>query len=94
MTDANGWLNWTVVTEFIEYLAVRTYYTDHNATAISGMQKGWAVPEPTMYSSRDVIIVLGAPAYNIFLNQGWNLVSLPLIQADESLNQVLRSIDG
>lgn len=93
-TPADGWLRWNVVTEFIETQAARTYYTDHNATAISGLQQGWAQPEPTMDASRDVIIVLGASVYNIFLDQGWNLISLPLIQADDSIDQVLRTIDG
>ncbi len=34
------------------------------------------------------------PTYNITLNEGWNLVSLPLEQSDESLDQVLSSITG
>jgi len=94
VSDAGGWLNWTEVTEFIETQAARTYYTDHNGTAISGMQTGWAVPEPTMDASRDVIIVLGASVYNIFLNQGWNLISIPLIPADTSIDAVLATIAG
>ncbi len=93
-TPASGWINWTVVTEFIETQTARTYYTDHNATAIAGLQQGWATPEPNMDASREVIIVLGASVYNIFLNQGWNLISIPLIQADESIDQALRTIDG
>ncbi|MCK4758209.1 MAG: N-acetylmuramoyl-L-alanine amidase [Thermoplasmata archaeon] len=32
--------------------------------------------------------------YIISLSEGWNLISLPLIQSDESLNSVLQSIDG
>ncbi|MCK4266583.1 MAG: right-handed parallel beta-helix repeat-containing protein, partial [Thermoplasmata archaeon] len=96
LTGVDGWVsqNWTVVTEFFEDNGGRTYFTAHNATAISGLQQGWAMPEPFMDASRDVIIVLGAPSYNIFLDQGWNLISLPLIQADESIDQVLRSITG
>jgi parallel beta-helix repeat protein len=93
-TPANGWINWTVVTEFIENQTARTYYTAHNATATTGPQTGWAIPEPFMDASREVIIVLGAPSFNIFLNQGWNLISLPLEQADASIDQVLRTIDG
>jgi hypothetical protein len=94
VTDANGWFNWTVVTEYVENMTTRVHHTAHNATATSGLQKGWANPEPFMDASRDVIIVLGAPSFNIFLNQGWNLISIPLEQADESIDQVLRTIDG
>lgn len=32
--------------------------------------------------------------YNIVLKQGWNLISIPLIQEDQSLAKVLGSIDG
>jgi hypothetical protein len=34
------------------------------------------------------------PTYDITLNEGWNLVSLPLEQQDESIDQVLSSITG
>ena len=34
------------------------------------------------------------PTYNITLNQGWNLISIPLEQSDESLDQVLQNITG
>jgi parallel beta-helix repeat protein len=94
VTDANGWLNWTVVTEFVENQTTRTYYTPHNATASSGALKGWANPNPFMDVSRDVTIIFGSPSYNFYLDQGWNLISIPLVQADESIDQVLSTIDG
>ncbi|MCK4265950.1 MAG: exo-alpha-sialidase [Thermoplasmata archaeon] len=34
------------------------------------------------------------PEYNITLNKGWNLISLPLEQQNESITEVLSSIDG
>lgn len=34
------------------------------------------------------------PEYNITLNEGWNLISLPLEQSNEAIDQVLSSIDG
>ncbi|MCK4757030.1 MAG: exo-alpha-sialidase [Thermoplasmata archaeon] len=34
------------------------------------------------------------PTYNITLNEGWNLISSPLIQRDESLDVVLENISG
>jgi hypothetical protein len=34
------------------------------------------------------------PEFNISLQEGWNLISLPLEQSDESIDQVLSSITG
>ena len=34
------------------------------------------------------------PTYNITLNEGWNLISLPLEQRDESIDSVLSNITG
>ncbi len=34
------------------------------------------------------------PTFNITLDEGWNLISLPLEQRDESITEVLSSIDG
>jgi hypothetical protein len=34
------------------------------------------------------------PTYNITLNEGWNLISTPLIQRDESIDKVLENITG
>ncbi|MCK4758353.1 MAG: right-handed parallel beta-helix repeat-containing protein [Thermoplasmata archaeon] len=93
-TPANGWINWTIVTEYIENQAGRTYYTAHNATGVKLLQTGWAYPEPFMDASREVVIVLGLPVFNLYLDLGWNLVSLPHIQADESLDIVFQSIAG
>jgi predicted phosphodiesterase len=42
-------------------------------------------------STKDVILQLGYPMY---LEQGWNLISLPLVQSDTNLASVLSSIDG
>ncbi len=93
-TPANGWLNWTVVTEFIEDQASRIYYTNHNGTAIAGLQTGWATPEPFMGATHSVTIVLGLPAWNLYLDPGWNLISIPLEQTDTTISTVLSSIDG
>ena len=94
VSDANGWANWTVITEFIEDQAGRIYYTNHNGTAISGLQTGWALPEPFMDGTQSVTIVLGLPAWNLYLDPGWNLISLPLIPGDTTYSEVLKSIDG
>ncbi|UCG69677.1 MAG: metallophosphoesterase, partial [Thermoplasmata archaeon] len=41
-------------------------------------------------STKDVILQLGYPMY---LEQGWNLISLPLVQSDTNLASVLSSIE-
>ena len=42
----------------------------------------------------EIDIISVAPSINIPLDLGWNLISFPLIQTDESLDEVLWSIDG
>lgn len=44
-------------------------------------------------AQKDITIVT-VSLFNITLTPGWNLISLPLIQSDESLESVLSSIDG
>ncbi len=34
------------------------------------------------------------PTYNISLQEGWNLISIPLVQSDESIDEVLENITG
>lgn len=41
-----------------------------------------------------LVIPIGITFYNISLTPGWNLISLPLIQLDESIDSVLSSIAG
>jgi parallel beta-helix repeat protein len=46
-------------------------------------------------NSRDNYPLMGQLfSYSVFLNQGWNLISIPLIHADENLKAVLTSIEG
>ena len=49
------------------------------------------IPYDDFYSS---FTTAGSKKFNLTLSQGWNLVSLPLIQSDESIDEVLESIDG
>ncbi len=44
-------------------------------------------------AQKDIMIVTTS-IFNINLSPGWNLISLPLIQSNESLESVLSSIDG
>jgi hypothetical protein len=56
---------------------------------------GRAITNITPIPSEDDIEDPGSLAtYNISLDHGWNLISVPLIQADQSLDQVLSSING
>lgn len=42
----------------------------------------------------EVYITQVKPYYQIVLSEGWNLISLPLIQSDTSIEEVFTSIDG
>ncbi|MCK5396804.1 MAG: right-handed parallel beta-helix repeat-containing protein, partial [Thermoplasmata archaeon] len=57
-------------------------------TNIGTNQDNYPLMEPWGTSSPPPI------TYNVTLSTGWNLISLPLIQSDESIDSVLSSIDG
>ncbi|MCK4266884.1 MAG: right-handed parallel beta-helix repeat-containing protein [Thermoplasmata archaeon] len=61
-----------------------TPYTDIQGG--SGAQDNYPLMEPWGMPEE--------PTLNITLSQGWNLISLPLIQSNESINAVLSSISG
>ena len=71
-----------------------TYYTPHNITAEYNSVTNST--EVTMDVSKEVIIKLDIEVdpWVLPLSEGWNLISLPLIQPDESLDKVLASIEG
>jgi hypothetical protein len=91
-TPVNGRLNWNIVTEYIEDLSGRVYYTRHEAVAIKSPDLGFAMP--IMEESRLVIIVLGEGWIDSRLDAGWQLLSVPLTQSDESISTVLQSANG
>jgi len=66
-TNPEGKTRWIVLTEYFERdvngdtVGDRTYYTIHNATATDGVLVGYAIPEPFMDISKEVVIVLVIP---------------------------------
>lgn len=103
-TRTNGWLNWTVVTEYVQKdlngdsdggdPGEKVYHTSHNISASKiGYSNGYA--EVNMNESKILTLTL-TPLSNFTqpLIAGWNLASLPLIQNNESIDSVLQSIDG
>jgi len=64
VTNSDGRTKWIVLTEYLEQdvngdtVGERTYYTEHNATATDGIRVGYAIPEPFMDKSKEVVIVL------------------------------------
>jgi len=103
-TGADGWRKWVVVTEYVQNDAngdhdgedpgEKVYQTPHNITVSkSGYYNGYS--EPNMNENITVIVTLSPDmGFNITLDQGWNLVSLPFEQHDESIDQALSSIAG
>ena len=72
---------------------------------LAGQSSGSGWPTKNAYQSsfgggtHDNIIAVfsppGSPGPNsLYLHQGWNLISVPLIQGDQELTKVLESIDG
>ncbi len=92
-TPVDGRINWLVVTEYIENLTGgKYYYTPHNVSAWEGGRFG--MNQPSMTLSREVIIMLDGISFEIILKKGWNMISIPVPQTNNSLEEVLKYIDG
>jgi hypothetical protein len=92
-TDALGWADWNVVTEYIENTTgYEYYYTPHNVSAWESGRFGNAKPDMTL--SRVVIIMLDGISMDIPLKLGWNMISIPLDQPSSQLEDVLNAISG
>lgn len=92
-TPVDGWINWIVVTEYIENLTGgKYYYTPHNVSAWEGGRFGMNLP--AMIKSRFVIVMLDGIAFDIMLREGWNMISIPVNLTDTTLEEVLKAIDG
>ncbi len=96
-TDANGYLRWLTVTEYIEQdtdgdtIGEKTFHTPHNIVAWNDTLVGYV--KPSMNKSKIVNIVLSNGTFLDFEN-GWNLISLPRIQSNTDITTVLQSIEG
>jgi len=92
-TPVDGWINWLVVTEYIEnQTGGKYYYTPHNVSAWEGGRFG--MNQPSMFKSRFIIVMLDGIAFDITLKEGWNMISIPVNLTDTTLEEVLKSIDG
>jgi parallel beta-helix repeat protein len=60
-TDSGGYINWIIVTEYLENQSLRWYDTDYNITGHDGTLFGWAVPEANMTESKVVVVTLSSP---------------------------------
>jgi hypothetical protein len=93
VTDGNGHLRWIPVTQYIQRNSGKTYSTPQRITAWNDTLVGYVYPDPVIDHSQYVDIVLGNGTF-INLEKGWNLMSIPRIQPDNSTEVVLRSIEG
>ncbi len=94
VTDWEGKVRNVIVTEYIQDSSKKTYYTPHNITAVKASEIGYAEPEPKLDISKEITITLFYQNTFMFLEQGWNLISLNRIQPYLALEAVLQSIDG
>lgn len=72
-----------------------TWMGDAETIPIGGSIIRWPAGHDTDNCTNDFILQTNVPiSYDIPLKQGWNMISLPLIQSNTSLEAVLHSIDG
>jgi hypothetical protein len=91
-TDSQGWLRGIQITEYIEGFGAIDYDT-HVATGLNNSEYKVVFVDIDSY----MIIYINLFSPNIFqipLEQGWNMISVPLNQTDTDLTKVLESIDG
>jgi parallel beta-helix repeat protein len=92
-TDGNGHLWWIPVTEYIAKKSSVTYHTPHRITAWNDTLVGYAYPDPNIDHSQYVDIVLRNGTM-VNLENGWNLISLPRIPSNSSLEMIIQSIEN
>jgi parallel beta-helix repeat protein len=93
ITDGTGWTRWIVVTEYVQNLTgYEYYYTPHDVSAVEGGRFGKI--QSSMTLSKEVIIMLNGISFEIILKKGWNMISIPIPQTNNSLEEVLKYIDG
>ncbi len=91
-TPGDGWIRDIIVTEYIEnQMDGKSYYTPHDISAAKGSRFGFE--KENMGTSKEIMEVLGT-SFPIPLKEGWNLISIPLIQEEQNLTRVLDAIDG
>jgi len=96
-TAAEGTCRWIKCTEYIQSQAASIYYSSYNVTATVFSTVRWAMPEAPMERTSDVYVVFLGNGYNIYLHEGWNLISVPYEPYDMSstnILEVLKPIEG
>lgn len=58
LTEADGWANWSVVTEFIRVGMMTMNFNPFNVSAKNWTETGYAIPEPTMDMSKEIYIIV------------------------------------
>jgi hypothetical protein len=91
-TGIDGYVRWIVCTEYFQNSTGKVYFTPHNITVTKETAEAFAEPGIRSFTGLTVILDIANP--NIFLHQGWNLISLPAIQSNIDVQSVLMSIDG
>jgi parallel beta-helix repeat protein len=95
-TGADGWHRWIVVTEYVQQKnpPAFTFFTPHLAFAWNETKCGKAIPNPWMDRSKVVIIRFNLTYIDFPVIEGWNLISLPLIQLSEFVVDVFDLNEG
>jgi hypothetical protein len=95
-----GWLSVSPDSGIIAPLGSANHTVTINATNLyTGYYQAYisVLSNDTNEAAIEILVMLTVTdpdSYGIALSEGWNLISFPLIQSDESLDNVLRLIDG
>ncbi|MHA2028546.1 MAG: right-handed parallel beta-helix repeat-containing protein, partial [Candidatus Kariarchaeaceae archaeon] len=99
-TDGNGFVKWFIITEYIDKdvdgdtIGDKTYFTPYRIVAWNDTLVGYVYPEPYIENSMSFNIILYNGTLIDIENMNWNLISIPRIQVETNLVNVLQSIEG
>jgi hypothetical protein len=91
-TGLDGFARWVLCSEYYQNSTDKVYFTPHNVTVTKDTVEKSV--EPGIYFFTELTVILDIPNPYLFLNPGWNFISLPSIQSITDIQSVLDSIDG
>jgi hypothetical protein len=95
LTQSDGFVRWIPLIEYVQNSKDKIFYSSYMVEASIESYMG----NDTILMDRNRIIIINLDflpitPFNITLHHGWNLISLPFIQLNTDLKEVLKPIEG
>lgn len=91
-TDSQGWIKWVKVTEYTQDVFGKVLNNTHIATTVNDSEKGITYTDIESYQI--IYIDLGTVKnFPISLQNGWNMISVPVNLSDTSIGSVFSGVN-